>query len=203
MDDIELIYEYYKNLDLDDIIINSPNIGGKIQFGNYMGKNILWNILDKDSENIFIISSKAITCMPYNEELEYTTWESCSLRRWLNEEFLNLSFSEKELKNIVTTTVNPEKNPLYNTNQGEKTYDKIFLLSISDFNNYYDACNPWVCYTTFDEKKQCWSRTLGNDNKHAVFFGRSGSIHHGGSLVDSERNAVRPVLWLKSQFFNS
>lgn len=62
--------------------------------------------------------------------------ENCSLREWLNEEFYNSAFSNSEKEQILSVTVPADKNPEYDTNSGNDTEDKIFLLSVSEAKKY-------------------------------------------------------------------
>ena len=67
--------------------------------------------------------------------LKSVTWETCSLRKWLNDEFVNEAFSKKEQKYIPTVTVPAHKNPKYDTDPGKATKDKVFLLSAVEVKN--------------------------------------------------------------------
>ena len=63
-------------------------------------------------------------------------WESSTLRQWLNGDFYQKYFTENEKRSILTTHLQNSNNPLYNTNGGSDTDDKIFLLSIEDIEKY-------------------------------------------------------------------
>ena len=86
---------------------------------------------------------------------------------------------------------------VYRTAQGKNTEDKLFILSVNEYNYYFDIYNKWVCRLFSGILRQCWLRNSGADNGRAAFIGRSGSIHAGGSKITSARNAVRPVMWVK------
>lgn len=77
--------------------------------------------------------------VPYNEDNTVITWEECTLRAWLNGEFLNKTFSAKEQSAILITLVDNSANQGYsewNTVDGKNTQDKIFLLSYAEANRY-------------------------------------------------------------------
>src|SRR5574344_1982782 len=84
-------------------------IGKYVSFGNYYQENenskdpIEWLVLDVDTENkkALLISRYALDSKPYHETLTSITWEECSLRKWLNSEFLKQAFSEVEQKYII------------------------------------------------------------------------------------------------------
>ena len=81
---------------------NSLSVGDIIKFGNYFindDKNkepIEWRVLEVSNNKALLVTKDAIDGKPYNTEWEDITWEQCSLRQWLNNEFINQAFSKKE-----------------------------------------------------------------------------------------------------------
>lgn len=98
------------------IIINSLMEGETVRFGNYE-----WYILETDFEarRILIVSKYAVNILAFHDKNEEVSWEDCSLRRWLNNEFIE-EFSDLERNRIVETE---EDNPITGTR------DKAFILS--------------------------------------------------------------------------
>ncbi len=128
--------------------LKGAEVGDIVLFGTYEqdnnvsdGKeNIEWLVLAKENDRVLVISDKAIDCQQYNmATYADVTWESCSLRKWLNVTFLNNAFSTKEQTHILKTNVSAEKNPKYSTDPGESTTDKAFLLSINEINKYFSS----------------------------------------------------------------
>src|SRR5574344_486799 len=80
-----------------------------IKFGNYWQTNdknkeiIRWKVLAKENGKILLISKYALDCKPYHKNSCNVTWEECTLRKWLNSEFINNAFSEEEQQIIVLT----------------------------------------------------------------------------------------------------
>lgn len=66
-----------------------------------------------------------------------TTWEKCELRKWLNDDFYESSFTAEEKERIARTPTINTNIPFYGTNAGRDTVDKIFLLSIEEAENYF------------------------------------------------------------------
>lgn len=95
----EEIYSEYKIEKL-----KSAQIGDFIFFGEYEQDNdidngredIEWLVLDKVENKILVVSKMGLDAKPYNDENKKVTWENCTLRTWLNEDFLNEAFDEKE-----------------------------------------------------------------------------------------------------------
>ena len=107
-----------------------------IMFGSYPqsdpnGKKkepIEWIVLQKDYTNntASLVSKYILDCKCYNDLRENTTWETCSLRNWLNNEFYNMAFSNDEKKRIVSKIIVNEKNYEFGTDGGNSTEDKVF-----------------------------------------------------------------------------
>ena len=76
-------------------------VGNSVSFGSYEQDNnpangkeeIEWIVLDVQGDRSLLISKYALDCKKYNTEWTDGTWESCSLRKWLNSDFLNAAFS--------------------------------------------------------------------------------------------------------------
>lgn len=117
-------------------------VGDYIEFGTYEQDNdasngkeaIEWLVLETQDDKILILSKYGLDCKAYNVDWEDITWETCTLRKWLNEEFINEAFTESEKLLIPTVTVSADRNPGYDTNPGNPTKDKVFLLSIDEAN---------------------------------------------------------------------
>ncbi|GHU55085.1 hypothetical protein AGMMS49975_16480 [Clostridia bacterium] len=109
-----------------------PVVGSTIKFGKYD-----WRVLDVQNGQALLVAKDAThNKMKYNENRTDVTWETCTLRKCLNEEFL-LTFSEQEQSRILTTTNTNEDNQWHGTKGGSKTNDRIFLLSISEVVKYF------------------------------------------------------------------
>lgn len=92
-------------------------VGDIVSFGNYNG-NTEWLVLAKQEGKVLVISKNAINTMCYNEELVAVTWETCTLRRWLNETYLSSAFSKKEQAIIIESTIRNDDNAKYGTDGG-------------------------------------------------------------------------------------
>ena len=128
--------------------IQNAQIGDYIVFGSYEQNNnisdgpedIEWRVIDKNDDQLLIISKYILDGKPYNTEEVDVTWETCTLRDWLNNDFYSTAFDETE-KNmiIVTTNHNPDAREFDNHwdgKGGNDTYDKVFLLNCSEVDDY-------------------------------------------------------------------
>ena len=210
------IYEQYKSEAL-----KAADVGDYIYFGAYEQDNnssngkepIEWQVFAKEDNRILIISKYALDAQPYNTEDEDITWETCTLRAWLNGTFLNEAFSEADQAIIQTTKVSADKNPNYDTNPGSATEDQIFLLSINEANKYFASDEARMCVPTayakangawtsgsynVDGEATCWwwLRSPGYAQSYAADVSYGGGVLSYGNYVHSDRGCVRPALWI-------
>lgn len=126
-------------------------VGDIIKFGKYEQDGIVengkedieWQVLQVESDKVLVLSKYALDCRQYNEESGDVTWETCSLRSWLNGDFKNEAFTSEEQAQIPTVKIVNEGNPLFGTEGGNDTYDQIFCLSVNEVKNFigYSWCN--------------------------------------------------------------
>ena len=139
-----------------------------IYFGNYYQSNnstkepIKWRVLSVKGNEAFVVADKALDCQPYNKTYEDVTWETCTLRKWLNNTFLDAAFDTEEKSAIKTTTVVNEDNIDYDTEGGNTTSDKIFLLSQNEVKNPSYGFNS--VYRTKSETRQCKASAYAVEN---------------------------------------
>ena len=204
---------------LNESIISATLVGQTITFGAYEQDNntangkeaIEWIVLDVKDGKALVISKYALDCKQYNETYTSVTWETCPLRAWLNDDFLNSAFSAEEKAKIPTVTVSADKNPSYSTNPGNATQDQIFLLSITEANKYFSSNSERTCQPTAYAKAQgvwtsssgtsagnCWwwLRSPGSSRNLAADVSYDGFVYYSGYYVNSSDYAVRPALWI-------
>ncbi|MBR6158472.1 MAG: toll/interleukin-1 receptor domain-containing protein, partial [Lachnospiraceae bacterium] len=192
------------------LIKRLPN--GNIEFGHYeqkIGKisPIEWIVLEEEKNKMLVISKYALDCQRYNSEFVDVTWETCTLRKWLNEDFMRRAFTAEEQRMILNTEVTADPNPEYDTPQGRNTTDKVFLLSIKEAEKHFHIDEERSCEGTAYSYKQgvqkfdngkClwWLRSPGYFSNHAAYVNYGGFILHLGSYVNFSNIAVRPALWI-------
>ncbi|MBQ1895119.1 MAG: hypothetical protein II167_05455, partial [Clostridiales bacterium] len=97
---------------------------------------IVWELLSQEDGSLLLISRDIIDAQPFNTDYTEVTWEDCSLRRWLNNDFLNEAFSEAEQGLILTTVCEPDST--FGGERGSATEDKVFCLSAEEVFDYYE-----------------------------------------------------------------
>lgn len=179
-------------------------VGSVIKFGKY---NREWIVLDKKEGKALIFAKESVGEGRYHSEemniiwgkeditceKKNITWEDCSLRKWLNEDFYNNFFYEREKNQICEVLVKNFSNPKYGTWAGNDTMDKIFLLSIGEVekylgNNKTRRIGSWW-----------WLRSPGYCGYNATIVNSDGAILPNGIDTYSKR-AIRPALWLNIEF---
>ena len=200
-------------------LLSEAEIGSTVFFGSYEQDNdtsngkeeIEWIVLAKEGNQALVISKYALDCKLYDTSMSAVTWETCSLREWLNGPFLN-AFRVEERNSIIDTTVTADKNPSYSTSPGNDVTDKVFLLSIPEVNKYFGSDEARKCAPTDHAKVQgvwmsssdstggraaCWwLRSPGSLADHAVLVHGSGYVEIDGRGVFNILGGVRPALWI-------
>lgn len=186
-------------------------VGDIIKLGSYMQDYawedpIEWQVLDVKDGKALVISKYGLDCKPYNTGWEYVTWETCTLRKWLNNDFLKSAFLESERAKILSVRVFADKNPKYDTNPGNATQDKIFLLSIPEAQKYFGNDEERKCKPTAfavankayvnSGNRWWWLRSPGGYQTCAAGVNVGGSIYATGYSVNHDDNAVRPAFWM-------
>ncbi|MBQ6639177.1 MAG: S-layer homology domain-containing protein, partial [Lachnospiraceae bacterium] len=120
-------------------------VGDIIKFGHYEqdgntanGKEeIEWQVLKVESDRVLVISKYCLDCKLYNTEDTGVTWENCTLRKWLNNDFKNAAFTSAEQAKIPTVNLVNKNNPKWGTAGGNNTNDQIFCLSLEEMESYF------------------------------------------------------------------
>lgn len=204
--------------------LKTADVGDYILFGTYEQNNVSsdgkeyieWRVLEKNGDSMLVITAYALDCQKYNEENTNVTWENCTLRTWLNIDFLNTAFDRDEQDMIQMMTVTADKNPKYSTSPGNSTEDRVFLLSASEVGRYESLDYARICQVTeyciaqgvykkgtyrLSDDDICWwwLRSPGKHSNYAAYVLTSGAVYCNGRSVDSKQGAVRPALWIRPE----
>lgn len=203
-------------LQYEKSVLSEAKVGDYVFFGAYEQDNdtsngkedIEWLVLDAKDGKVLLISKFALDCKRYNASYTDVIWETCSLREWLNNDFIDSAFSEEEKAMIPTVTVSADKNPKYNTYPSGATQDKVFLLSIAEANKHFRSDSARQCEPTQyavangayinSDNGNCWwwLRSPGFYQYAAAYVGSDGAVNCYGNNVYHGIGAVRPALWI-------
>ena len=196
--------------------LKKANVGDTFTMGTYEQdgrkdngpEDVEWIVLAKEGDKVLALSKYALDCIAYNSEFESSSWETCTLRPWLNEEFYVSTFSDIEKEVIAITTVSADKNPAFRTDPGNDTQDPMFLLSVNEAEMYGTdrellRCKP-TKYAEYgrievDELNgycKWWLRSPGLNPADATAVGSWGYIYGQGNYVFFQFYGVRPAMWI-------
>ncbi len=219
-----------------DITQDFSTIGSIVTFGHYEQDNnmgngaeeIEWIVLgyDKANHKALLISRYGLDAKPYNDNYSNVAWETCTLRTWLNNDFIGEAFNETEQSEIVITDVDNSSSQGYSewsTEGYNNTQDKIFLLSYAEANRYLNVTvkdrDNKIARTTptayaIAQGARVYDRYLTVDGMpagpwwlrspcHYRYYDYAGLVSWEGSLSFEDipgfadgENVVRPVLWV-------
>ena len=192
--------------------LRPANVGDYVIFGKYEqdgntsnGKEeIEWLVLDRRDNKLLVISKYILDVQPYNTDDPYNTWETSTLRKWLNSDFINAAFTAGEKAMIPTVTVEAHKNPDNNNNPGNATQDQVFLLSVTEANKYFSSNSERQCKLTAYAFGDGWTE----DNSYFLWVLRSPASYSAGARVSEYGRTddggiyygsyapVRPAMWI-------
>ncbi|MBP5222456.1 MAG: zf-HC2 domain-containing protein, partial [Lachnospiraceae bacterium] len=191
------------------------NRGDTFSFGTYEQdgdltngpEDIVWIVLTNRNHQLLAISKYGLDHKPYHEEDVPVTWENCTLRQWLNTDFYDTAFSEKDKSLIAVSELNNWKNPYYDTDGGVPTEDKVFLLSEKEAEALTMDISTGIS-TSFGKQSgviidvqtghcEWWLRTAGIREGTACRTGFNGYADAIGTKVNCPGLAVRPCILIE------
>ena len=187
---------------------------------------IEWIVAADAGDRLLLVSANVLEKKEYNNVYGETSWEKCTLRKWLNEDFYNAAFNDEE-KTIITDYVTIPGDEGLGT---ADITDKVFCLSREEAESYIGApegsagnrlCAPvtshainsgvWYIdaeyYELFGFKARefseemigCgnwWLRSNGKDASRIMDVGASGIIRTTGHEAASDADGVRPAIYI-------
>lgn len=201
-------------------------VGDTVTFGSYEQDNHLdngpepieWIVLDVKNNRALLISKYILDTQPYNSEYHDIAWEDCSLRSWLNHDFFNTAFSEREQESILITDIDnsaAQSSISWESIPGNDTQDRVFLLSYREAEELLSAEMNRCAPTDYAIGNGAWSNSAVKTNGRAagVWWLRSRSSGAGyitgifaGTVdclgkpdyghVNIHDAGVRPALWI-------
>ena len=177
---------------------------------------IEWIVLDTSGSYALLLSRYGLEAgQPFLNRYAACTWETSSVREWLNNDFLDSAFTSAEKKCIVEAYVDNGKtqgNPNWSTVGGETTVDQIFLLSYAEAVYYFKTneerrCAPtdyalaqgaWT-YDKYSPEGRLsgvwWLRSPGESKYNAACVDLIGGALYQNS-VGNTHVCIRPAMWV-------
>ncbi|MGN0165399.1 MAG: DUF6273 domain-containing protein [Lachnospiraceae bacterium] len=192
--------------------------GERILFGTYnQGPSgevdkIAWIVLEAGEDYAMLTTEYVLDTIQFSKSGN-VQWEDSDVRTWLEDGFYNQAFSNKEKERILSLTVENNDNPLYNTEGGANTVDKVYLLSLEDMEKYFGNLETVCRATPFAKEKGAaigsrgntsyWLRSPGSTDKtgidpgNAAMVDSDGIVRYEGTIVTYTVIGIRPVIRIK------
>ncbi len=194
--------------------------GSRVYFGVFEQDNkisngkepILWRVLEVTEDSALLLSEYGLICKNIHETFDDFTWETCSLRNWLNTTFLDIAFTNLERRAILNSNIKTLDSNYWGTEGGNDTIDKAFILTIQDVMNpaygfqkdMKASKTRMLQCTTFARKNggymnkangnTCWwLRSPAFHNKYASYVFTTGAIT-ATYFVGRRYDAIRPAI---------
>ena len=115
-------------------------------------EDIEWIVLKKTNKEIILLSRYILDTIKINSvnpNEEKIFWKNSNIRKWLNEDFFNSSFTNIEKnsiipqKNITNTRNIYEDNSNITINTDDISIDKVSLLSIDEYYEFFGKYNKY------------------------------------------------------------
>lgn len=192
---------------LEDPVYSNLAAGQIISFGNYPqgdaeeeGAPVEWIVLEVDDNHAFLLSRYVLDMKPYNDEAGDTTWETSSLRLWLNQEFVGQIFTKWEQDRIIQSEIkNNQGYSMFTTEGGKDTSDRIFLLSYKEASTYLSDAVSIPTRYAFEQgatEGKWWLRSPGARQNGAAVINKTGEVTYENA--DQGGIGVRPAMWINT-----
>lgn len=213
------------------IAVNVFNIGGGnaeslagqriVTFGSFEQDNktdngpepIEWIVLEEKDGKALLLSRYGLDSVPFHSDNEDAAWEKCTLRTWLNSDFVQNSFTADEQAAIRVTAVKNGADQGNSISIGSAdTQDRVFLLSYTEaFKQYFTSNEARMCAPTdYAVARGAWADVGNTTNGRACgsWWLRSSADSltnalivdfDGGELfcnIHFNNHIVRPALWV-------
>ena len=234
---ITLYFIYSDHFNADEIIfapVSADNtsfsakktaysVGDLVSFGHYEQDNdsangaeaIEWIVLDIKDQYALLISRYGLDVQPFHVNWEDVTWENCTLRDWLNHDFMYTAFTPKERSSVLVTSVDNSQSQgsgEWDAPGENNTYDRVFLLSYAEAEKYLSSnpsrqCEPTPYaaskatdkysgnYERSGNYRWWWLRTSSFSPSTRDLAGAEGYLGFIDG-VDSKSPLVRPAFWV-------
>jgi len=181
------------------------DVGTTVLFGQYEqdgkeengAESIEWIVLDQKGNKRLLLSRYGIDRQRYNKQAMGTCWEDCSLRYWLNSDFLNTAFSEEEKQALLHTVVNNR----HSAGGESKSFDLVYLPSYSEVLHYLPNAEDRVCEPSAsvaamagNVEKQWLLRSQGMAATLADYVNADGERRD--EPVHKDELLIRPMVWV-------
>lgn len=187
----------------------SPWNGDYVYFGWRNKESMRWRVLRNDGKNLLLLSDRTIGSMPYHDvstlgDFEYT-YESATIRKWLNDDFIKQTFTAKEREYLLKNRVSNGDSNYAGVASGPDTEDEVYMLSYNEMRKAKYGFWPTGSDTNsrrfYDQKgylSSVWTRSLQSEfNSYGDHYSYPWWVQENGSLSGRGAFFTNPVTWTK------
>ena len=182
-----------------------PNM--TVKFGSYEQDNDLtngsedieWLVIDYQDGNYLLLSKYILDTRYMEDTPTEKSWKDCSLRKWLQTDFISQAFNETEQKYILSVYL-----------KDTETTDRVFLLNREEaFNLVFSSSDRYGLGTPY-ALEQGLSVENGNPEIYSWWwlrtsnqkYGSASGYAYGESNSGRSMYGVRPAIWLQEEYLN-
>ena len=189
-----------------EVNLEGISVGNYVTLGAYEQDNdfsngsepIEWLTLDIKDNQALLISNICLDNKPFNDEDTSISWDSCSLKKWLNNDFYQKAFAANEQSLI----------------QSSEEVGTVFLLSTDEAKRYFKDSEARKCgvseyaqsqgaIRSYTGNTSWWLRTNADDDatdgldpsRNVQYVDSVGIFPLTGRKVDHSYG-VRPAIWI-------
>lgn len=189
-----------------------------VNYGKYENEDVEWLIIDKNDDYALLLSKKILDCKNYNDMQKEITWDKSTLRKWLNNDFVDKTFSKDEqskfgnMNSFGFGLIKGDYVSLLNIGMCEKYFgiedSKKQNIKLSAKATEYAKKMGVECdthkNTDFYECGSFFLTDNGNSLDKATWVGQYGHIYIDGQPVKlNTGDGIRPVICLKTEVFSN
>lgn len=193
----------YEMYGMESVFFGSYEQDGNASNG---AEPIEWIVLERDGDRCLLLSKYALEFMAYHERTiaDPASWYSSTLRSWLEEDFLEVAFTQGERQGIEATPIVSNAGSTIE----ETTYDEVFLLDEQQVEAYLEGnalrrCFPAAHVASLESARHgisddgtvgWWLIQLDGD-LYTPIVRADGAIEE---MRDNESAGIRPAMWVSS-----
>lgn len=215
-----VISDYPENTSIDNI---DTVVFGAYPQSDKSGKEnepLEWIVLDRNNQKALLLSKYVIDCKKmfpkYEKGSDQNFWSESDLRKWLNNDFYELAFSDEERKKIVLSSIDTYKSDVsYGVAiniTDTHTDDYVFILTEGEIVKYFGFDYTDYLMKKYESRVTQYALASGAEERYwlrgsfspncyddyvFIVSATEGWGNAGKVKADTEHIGVRPAMWVK------
>lgn len=167
---------------------------------------IRWRVIELRRQNALLLAEKALDCVPQHAGTGGADWDTCTLRTWLNGEFLERAFLPGERALLEPAALST---PIWGGKDALRTLDRVFCLAKEEVELLLHddalrtaspteyALGRGVCAAGREKRCRWWLRTT-NTRQMPCAISPDGTPQSSSTYASEHDDvAVRPAILLR------